>query len=549
MKGSLTIFLILILSFFFSFITFGQQKNEKKEKTPSVESPRRTVDTHLYFLQPGSDYSAGIAATTLYAPNYSEKEKIKIAIQLKQILDGRGLYVYVDSIPASPNYTDPITKQTRYVLFPEEMPEIYVVKVANKWLYSFETVQAIPRLHRQVYPYGLSYLLGWVPQGGGYKILGIEYWKYIALLLLVVILFFLHQFFSYFFKIFLVKVAGKAGKEALAQRLIRPITNPMSFLIVFAIFDIFFPALLFPVTITQYVLLFIQIAQPVFIVMIAYRLIDFFSVYVERAADKTKSTLDNQFIPLGRKTLKGIVVTFGILYALSIIGVNITALLTGLSIGGIAIGLAAQDTIKNLFGSLTIFIDRPFQLKDWIVADGIDGMVEEIGFRSTRIRTFHDSLIYIPNGVLATLTVDNMGMRVYRRFTTRLTITYDTPPEIIEAFVYGLRKIIADHPDTRKNASYVYLNNFAAVSLEILFYTFFNVKTWKEELRCKHEIMLSIMRLAEELGVRFAFPTQTVFIEEMPGQKTLTPPFENLAPDSLRNQVDAFFQDGKHLKR
>ena len=138
-----------------------------------------------------------------------------------------------------------------------------------------------------------------------------------------------------------------------------------------------------------------------------------------------------------------------------------------LSIGGLAFALAAQDTIKNFFGSLMIFVDKPFQVGQWITAPGIDGTVEEVGLRSTRIRTFSNSLIYVPNGKLADATIDNHGLRAYRRFSTQLAITYDTPPELIEVFVEGLRKIVLDHPTTWKDNFHIYMNDLNSHSLDI----------------------------------------------------------------------------------
>jgi MscS family membrane protein len=205
----------------------------------------------------------------------------------------------------------------------------------------------------------------------------------------------------------------------------------------------------------------------------------------------------------------------------------------------LALALAAQDTIKNLFGSIMIFVDRPFQIGDWINFDGKDGTVEEVGFRSTRVRTFANSVISVPNGRIADMTVDNLGLRTYRRFTTSITITYDTPPALITAFVEGLRQIVANHPDTRKDYYHVYVNNLGSHSIDILFYIFFAVPGWPEELKARHEIILQSIELAETLGVRFAFPTQTIHMEDLPGQQTLSPQYDT-DPERMRAKIAAF---------
>ena len=213
----------------------------------------------------------------------------------------------------------------------------------------------------------------------------------------------------------------------------------------------------------------------------------------------------------------------GLLFILNNLNVNITALLAGLSIGGLALALAAQETIKNFFGSIMIFLDRPFQIGDWISSDGIDGTVEEVGFRSTRIRTFRNSVTSVPNGRLADLTIDNHGLRMYRRFNTHIAVTYDTPPEVISTFVEGLKKIVARHPFTRKDYYEIHLHEMGNSSLNILFYIFFQVPGWTEELTCRHQILLEVLKLAESMKVRFAFPTQTLHMETFPGQPSLTP--------------------------
>ena len=233
-------------------------------------------------------------------------------------------------------------------------------------------------------------------------------------------------------------------------------------------------------------------------------------------------------VPLLRKSLNTFVVIIGTLFVLRYgLQIDIVPLLTGLSIGGLAFALAAQDTIKNFFGSLMIFIDKPFQIGDWITSGDIDGTVEEVGFRSTRIRTFRNSLTYVPNGKVADAVIDNHGLRKFRRFSTQLAITYDTPPQLISLFVEGLRKIVEEHPYIKKDNYHVYLNDLGAFSINVMFYVFFEVPTWGDELRVRQEVLLKIIQLAESIGVRFAFPTQTLHMETFPEKKGLSPNYES----------------------
>ena len=245
-----------------------------------------------------------------------------------------------------------------------------------------------------------------------------------------------------------------------------------------------------------------------------FRSIDVLGFWAAKKAGRTDSTLDDILVPLGRKALKLLVVAVGIVNLATILELQITPLLGALGVGSIGFAFAAQNTIENLFGSVTVVLDRPFSVGDWVEVDGVDGTVEEVGLRSTKVRTFYDSLVSIPNAKLTTAIVDNYGSRKYRRFKATLGVRYETTPEQIEAFCKGIKTLVADRSDTRKDVCYAELNGFGESSLNIMLYMFFECKDWTAELRGRHELMLDIIRLAHELGVEFAFPTQIVHLAE-----------------------------------
>jgi small-conductance mechanosensitive channel len=228
--------------------------------------------------------------------------------------------------------------------------------------------------------------------------------------------------------------------------------------------------------------------------------------------------IDSQLLRLGFKLLIIIAVAAMVIDAANRIGLPAYSVLTGLGVGSLAIALAARETLANLFGSIAIMLDRPFAIGDWIKLNGVEGTVEDIGFRSTRIRTFYDSQLSVPNSTTMTATVDNMGRRSYRRVSTSIAIRYDTPPERIEAFVEAIRALILSTPSTRKDNFHVVLNDFAPSSLSIMLYFFIKAPDWSTELMERQRVLLEILHLAERLGVGFAFPTQTIDIERMPGQ-------------------------------
>ncbi|NLV68525.1 MAG: mechanosensitive ion channel family protein [Spirochaetes bacterium] len=260
----------------------------------------------------------------------------------------------------------------------------------------------------------------------------------------------------------------------------------------------------------------LKVMLSIIILWLAYRMLNVFSDFLVRATRKTESTLDDQLIPLISRAMKVLLVILGGLIIIQNMGVNVVSLLAGLGIGGMAIAFAARDMVANFFGSLMILFDSPFQVGDWIVMGSSEGTVEEIGFRSTKVRTFYNSVISIPNADLATKAVDNMGRREYRRVREVLGITYDTPAEKIEAFLEGIKNIIKNNPATRKDYFHVVFNAYGDSSLNILLYFFLKVPDWSAELVEKQNIMLEILRLAAELKVDFAFPTQTLHIETTP---------------------------------
>jgi MscS family membrane protein len=256
-----------------------------------------------------------------------------------------------------------------------------------------------------------------------------------------------------------------------------------------------------------------------------------------RRAVRTVSKFDDMLIPLVSRTLKIVAICAGVLTIAQTFDLPLTGLFGAMGIGAMALALASQDAVSNLFGTATVLIDHPFEIGDWIKTDGVEGTVEAVGFRSTRIRTFYNSLITLPNSRLTTAIVDNLGKRQYRRITATLGIQYDSTPEQIDAFCEGIREIVRRHPYTRKDYYHVYLNGFGDSALEVMLYCFVECPDWSVELREKHRLYVDIMRLAEKLGVQFAFPTQTLHMFK-----------EERDPDAVPNISDPLQTGQQHAR-
>lgn len=269
----------------------------------------------------------------------------------------------------------------------------------------------------------------------------------------------------------------------------------------------------------------------------AYRLVDLLAAWLTAYADRTENKLDDVLLPLIPRTLKVFVTVVGVIFVADNLNIDVTGLLAGLGLGGLAFALAAKDMVQNLFGSITVLLDRTFSVGDWIVVEGQEGTVEKMGFRSTRIRTFYNSLVTIPNSVFITAKLDNMGERRYRRYKAHFGLAYDTPPEKVEAFCEGLRELVRQHPYMRKDYYHVYLNDLGADSLSIMVYVFWETPDWATELRERHRFLLDSLRLAKELGVEYAFPTQTLYLRD------------EQAPEHAELALDAAGEQGKMLAR
>ncbi len=536
----IAVFIVITIWFGQHFLLFGIGDNA----TPSLSSPHQSLYTHLYFLQHDS-YDPHKAALPFVRDGINMEDAEQAAIMLKQVFDARGYYIDFGQVPDHPEHTDSVSGRARY--FPvAQLQDIYLEKVGTSWLYSIESIQQIERLHKEVFPFGTDVLLDLLPRAGTRMILGLYIWQHLGVLIIILAGFLIHKLLSFIFARILYKGATRMGYTKLVRPYLLPVARPLSLFVVFLFVMILYPVLQLPVEVSRYVVFGFKAILPFFAILVFYKLVDVFSLYLESLSGKGESNLDNHVIPLIRKVLRVFVVVVGGLFLLQNLNVNITALLAGISIGGLAVALAAQDTLKNFFGSLMIFIDKPFSVGHWITSGDIDGTVEQVGFRSTRIRSFRNSLIYMPNGKLADTMIDNHGLRQYRRFFFHISVTYDTPPDLIEVFVENLRKLVEQHPDTRKDFYLVEFNDMGDFSLKIMFYIFFDVPTWAEELRARHQILLEILRLAEKLGVRFAFPTQTLHMENFPGKHSLTPRYDMSLEDFQKLAEDYFNKKGAH---
>ena len=247
---------------------------------------------------------------------------------------------------------------------------------------------------------------------------------------------------------------------------------------------------------------------------LAYYLVDVPSSWLGRQTEKTESKFDDMLVPVVRKSLRVTVVVFGIVsIAQALSDKPVSALVAGLGLGGLAFALAAQDTIKNLFGSLVIFTDKPFALGDRINYDGHDGVIEEVGLRSTRLRRLDGHLVTVPNGELANKSIHNIAKRPFIRRIFSIGVTYDTSPDKVREAKAILEEILKDHEGLDPAGEMlprVYFSDFSASSLDFkCMYWFFPAAYW-DYMKFSEWVNIEILRRFNEAGIEFAFPTQTI---------------------------------------
>lgn len=220
-------------------------------------------------------------------------------------------------------------------------------------------------------------------------------------------------------------------------------------------------------------------------------------------------SIDSQLVRLGARMTGLVIAVLLLIEGAAELGLPSYSVVAGIGVSGLAVAFASKETLANLLGSLVILTEKPFRSGHWIKVGDAEGVVEYIGFRSTRIRTSADSVLSIPNSTLVDSVVDNLGMRGKRQQHFSVQVSYDTPRDTVESFLNGIREIIASHPNTDKDVSHVYLNGFGEHGLEVLLYFYLRVGEYGSELRELEDVLLQILKLAEDLDVTLFAPHKT----------------------------------------
>lgn len=234
--------------------------------------------------------------------------------------------------------------------------------------------------------------------------------------------------------------------------------------------------------------------------------------YLVPIAEKSENDLDDQLLPILQKGTKLAVWSIGIIVALNNAGYDVGALIAGLGIGGLALAMAAKDTVSNIFGGFTIFSDRPFKLNDRVKVAGFDGTVIDIGVRSTRLKTLEGRVVTIPNSTFSDSAVENVSLEPSRKVVSNLGLTYDTTPEQMQQAMTILKELAAANEGAEESVS-IGFNAFGDSAMNIIF--IYYIKKSADILGTQTEMNMKILEEFTKSGLDFAFPTQTLYTKQL----------------------------------
>jgi len=353
---------------------------------------------------------------------------------------------------------------------------------------------------------------------------------YLLFLGILLLCLFLKKLFSRLFSHFLLALFGRFGKELNAAVFLDLLIKPIEFFISLWLIYLAVNQLNYPLnesiftrkTIVDkaeviHTITLIQVIDKLFLLLmiialfwIALRIIDFMAHVFAYRASLTGSREDDQLVPFVKELVKITTITIAFFVVLGyVFEINVLTLITGLGIGGIAIALAAKESLENLLGSFTIFVDKPFVVGDFVKVNGIEGTVEKVGFRSTRIRTAEKSLVTMPNKKMIDTALENMTVRNYRRIKFEIGLTYDTPVQEIKLIAQKIMDYINAHTKTNNDAI-VTFESFGASSLDLQVLYYIEMMDYNSYLKIKEEINFKIIEIVQQSSGDFAFPTQTV---------------------------------------
>ncbi len=482
-----------------------------------LRSPRSTVATFLSAMDPtDGELEMSQAIKTLDTSEIPElvrqERSEEVAIKLYAVLSSRGFTPGKVPYSAAEGALQ-ITEVAGY--------GIYLERNGPNWQFSKNTVSDISMIFREVEPTlskGKMRALGemshtwvtlrtYIPESLKKTTFLIEDWQWLAGALAIIVLGGL-QILAVRMLYFLVTRLAPQGFNVAKSRDFKALGRP-TFIVIFTIaLQLFISTLGLDVDFYSSAVAWITTVRVIALSVLGIYLVESIGDRLQPIAANASASINSILYPLVQKALWVLVIVVAAVRILTVHGVDVSGLVAGLGLGGLAFALAAKDTVENIFGSVAILLDQPFRIGDTISVAGVTGVVEEIGLRSTRLRTPDNSLISLPNSKVIAGHVDNLGARQYWRSRVVVNVPYSTPPSVIEELCTAIRTLLLSHPATKKDAIAVFLHEFNPASLGILVQFHLEVSSWLDEQHRKEEIFLAILRAVEALGVTIIPPTR-----------------------------------------
>ncbi|OGK88715.1 MAG: hypothetical protein A2W08_13565 [Candidatus Rokubacteria bacterium RBG_16_73_20] len=396
------------------------------------------------------------------------------------------------------------------------------------WRVAPATVARIPALYKEV---GYGPLGDLLPRAlVDTRVLDIALWQWLGLLL-VVVLAWAVSWLATAAALHALRRLVRRSRTTVDDALLDACVGPLRLGLGLAAFWLGVLALALPVHAKTFFGGLEKVGAIVAVGWVALRLID---VLARVASDRLLvrgRTAAVPMVPVGGKAAKAVVLVFVALALLQNVGVNVTGILAGLGIGGLAVALAAQKTVENLFGGITLMLDQPVRVGDFCRFGDRIGTVEEVGLRSTRVRTLDRTVVTIPNGEFATLQLENFARRDRIWLHPTLGLRYETTPDQLRHVLVEIRKMLYAHPKVHPDPARIRFVGFGAYSLDLEIFAYVRVTDYGEFLAVQEDVYLRIMDIVAASGTGFAFPSQTTYFARDTG---LDPARQRVAESEVR---------------
>lgn len=492
---------------------------------PEFRTARATMGTFTAAAKAGDWSKAALCLDVAALPAAARDQTTRAAARkLKQAIDALKPVVLQD-IPDKPD-------APAYIFHIDETGRVEIARMESgerkgQWLFTSATVQSAeallkaleqrnPAADKAIEPFWNDpprWVRAHIPTELKVVVLGVEHWQWVGLLTIALLGVFVRRVAVWLFVLLatpLLSTKASSVLPSVVDRAFRPSATVLMLLFWWAgVYLLDLPALALSIVVVP-----LQILTVLALIRALYHAIDLIISAAITRAQKRSVRVDTVVTPLAQKTLKVIVIIVGGIWIAKSLGFHVEPLLAGLGIGGLAFGLAAQDTLKSFFGAVGLALDHPFQVGDFVRIGDVEGTVESVGLRSSRIRTPYNSEITYPNAQLVNAVVDNLGRRRHRRLSSLVSLEYGTPPEQIDVFCAAVRDVIRRNPIARKEDHVVSVEALNASSIDVRVICHLEVGDFLNEADERHRLLLDILRTARQVGVSLAFPTQTVHLRK-----------------------------------